>query len=116
MIVEGKGVGCRPEKDDYAFAQAQRYFRYLADTGASGAVLYLAPETHVDGWFRKLVRASGTSRIPYGVMGWSDEFMSGISIQLILVISSGPLAAAATLLRIAAGYATRRPGAANIVE
>jgi hypothetical protein len=109
LIVEGKGVGCRPDNsDDYAFAQAERYFRYLRDTGATGAVVYLVHEDYVEDWFRKLERASDKFAAAFGVLAWSGKFMAEISIQLILLISSGPLAAAAALLREAAHHATNR--------
>lgn len=83
LIVEAKGRGPRREADT---TQAQRYFEYLRDSRADGAVIYLVPG-QPESWLKLFgeVASEGTGR--FGVMLWSDEFLRPFSSELIEVIA-----------------------------
>lgn len=112
LIVEGKGNGPGPEAGK---AQAERYFRYLKDFQAKGAVVYLVPGPEIDGWMGILEKvAEGEvgegSAVKFGVLSWNDDdFLSEIKTQLVLCIAES-MAGSFKLLETAVQMVRGRPG------
>jgi hypothetical protein len=94
LIIELKSRGANDKLDS---GQAQRYFNYLADRQASGAVVYLVPEG-AEGWLGLLSGRTGSEIIRFGVIEWSDDFLRPMCSQLIEVISES-LVSSANFLR-----------------
>lgn len=87
LIVEGKGRGRGLEADDYFKRQAEKYFAYLTEFPAQGAVVYLVPPEHIEGWMGMLKLAAGSPAIRFGVAVWSDGFLKEIGTQLVIGVA-----------------------------
>lgn len=118
LIVEGKGGKWVGRKDeDNRDSQAIKYFRYMAEFPAAGAVVYLVPADSSDGWLRMLTAAAeqaGSLDTRYGVVGWSEEFLAAISTELALTISEslvGPVKLLERALRLLQSKSKRVLGA-----
>lgn len=103
LIVEGKA---RRPADQALLPQARRYFNYLRQFRAEGALVYLVPCDFRLAYLQMLAQATDGSQIPFGVICWdetlrNDPILKPISTELVHCIQNsiaGPLALIQRLL------------------
>ena len=83
LIIEAKGtpkpIG-RRDRD-----QAERYFKYLQDSGFHGAIVYFAPSPQ--DWLKLLIEKSGNSGIPFGAVDLKDKIIPEVHNELVRVVA-----------------------------